>query len=454
MTKTKNSICKNSLLAVSVILLIIICNFSCSKTGNLGTDLISDDWIHAVGTEYHNIKFSALSEDSLVYANAGFPTTFFVGNVDDPIFGNVQGELYSQISFAVTKDVSFLKNKVDSIVLSMKYDTAAFYGDPNALQTIKVYPLIDTLYLNKTYYHNALQHRYSNDELGSIENFKPNLKDSVRFKVDTIEYGFPPQLRMRLDTAKFMGILRSLDDTVYNNLTLFSSKVPGIAIVSQTKGAVMAFQPTNSESRITIYYTVDNKKAQFNFLLGSMLVSNNRVDNTGSSVDGFMKNTTNGDSICFLQGFNGKSLRIQIPYDPEWQGKLVKYAVLELYSPEIPTDNTGYFKRPPYLLLKDLSTSKPYLNIIDARYALLPNNLTELARSFGGKLEKITLNGEEVSVYRCNITGHFINAKKAKKDIDILLSPLYKVQRADRLILGGNQHSKYSSRLKLVFSEQ
>ncbi|NOT36261.1 MAG: DUF4270 family protein [Saprospiraceae bacterium] len=448
LSRTANAIGKG------IICLFLFLQISCNKTSDLGTDLISDDWIHAIGVDYTNIKLSAIHEDSLTYAAAGFPPTLFVGNTEDPIFGTLKAELFTQLNFAVTKELAFLKGSVDSIILSVKYDSSSSYGDLEALHSIHVYQLQDTLKVSKAYMHSDLNIRYSPEILGTLNNFKPNLKDSVKFKIDTIQYGFSPQLRIPLDTNKFMGILRNFSDTVFNNLSSFYEQFRGLAIVPQNKASLLALQPSNSESRVTIYYTIDNKKAQFNFFFGSSMVSYNRVDNSNSKAEPFIKNTVSGDSIAFMQGFNGTSLRVQIPYDSTWNERLIKYAVLEIYSPEVSGDDTKLYKRPPYVMVKDKNTPQPYQNIIDARYALASNSLNELIRSFGGNLSKTTLNGEEVSLYRCNITGHFINAKKAKKDIDIILSPLYKVYRADRLVIGGSKNSKYGTKLKLVFSEQ
>ncbi len=438
-------------LAAYIFVIALIVNFSCNKTGNLGTDLLSDDWIYAQGTDYHNLKLSSIAEDSVIFSAAGFPGTFYIGNVTDPIFGKYESEFYTQLNFGITKDVEFLSSTVDSVVLSIRYDSSNFYGEREALQTVRVYPLIDTLHLDKTYYKDMLKHMYVKDELGKLENFKPNLKDTVKILHDTIPVSYSPQLRIHLDTNKFMSILRKMDDTSFNDLVAFNSAFPGVAIVAEGTQSLIAINPSVTESGITIYYTtVDKKKARFNFFFGSARVANNRIDNVNTTVEPFIKNQIGGDSICYLQGFCGNSLRIQIPYDNSWDGKLINYAVLELYSPDVMGDNIRNFSRPSGLFIRDLAKGKPYLNIVDLSYALQ----SDLALYFGGNLSKTTLGAEEVAVYRFNITGHFINSKKLKKEIDLLISPVSKAQRPSRLILGGQANSKYGAKLKIVFSEK
>ena len=72
--------------------------------------------------------------------------------MDDPIFGKVEAEFYSQIRFIPTKERSFLTNKIDSVVLSIRYDTVEFYGDPTKLQKIEVFQLDEPLDQRTRYY--------------------------------------------------------------------------------------------------------------------------------------------------------------------------------------------------------------------------------------------------------------------------------------------------------------
>ncbi|MEP7195067.1 MAG: DUF4270 family protein [Saprospiraceae bacterium] len=439
------------------LLFIIACQFlifsSCNKSNTLGSDLISNEWINAVGIDSFSFNTNSFIQDSIICAASGFPGTFFIGKIKDPIFGDYNSEIYSQLNFAVTREISFLHRTVDSVILSLRYDTASFFGNPQDLQSIKVFTLIDTLEVSKTYYCKDLKLKYSNDELGSLMNFKPNLSDSIHYKINNVDYSFAAQLRMNLDTSKFMSIMRNLSDTVFSNLNLFTKLFPGIAIVPDNTSSLMAFLASNLESRITIFYnSTDTTKAQFSFYFGPSRVSANSTDNTGSRVENYAKNIESGDSIAFIQGFTGADMRIKIPYQASWNNSLVNYAVLEINSPELTIDNTTYYKRPQLLVVKDYNSGRP-VNIIDAAYGLSLNNFTDYQNFFGGNAKEITLNGEKVYQYKFNITGHFLQAKKSKKDIDIIISPLLKTERANRLIIGGNKNSKYPAKLRLVFSD-
>lgn len=51
----------------------------------MGSDLISDEWIHAKGVDTFKFDISYYELDSLLLAYAGLPNTYFVGKMDDPV---------------------------------------------------------------------------------------------------------------------------------------------------------------------------------------------------------------------------------------------------------------------------------------------------------------------------------------------------------------------------------
>ncbi|MFN8279652.1 MAG: DUF4270 family protein [Saprospiraceae bacterium] len=439
-------------IAVIVIIIGILLQ-TCNKSSNLGSDLLSDEWINASGLDTFSLSMEPYVQDSLVYASAGFPNTFFAGSVKDPYFGTLESEIYTQLYFAITNETDFLTRPIDSVVLSLRYDSTSYFGQPDAVNGIHVHTLTDTLYLSKTYYKNEVIHHYDPNELGSVKNFIPNLRDSVKFNINSVEYTYAPQLRIPLDTAKFMGILRAFDDSVFTSLTYFTNAFPGIAIHSDATQALLAIALTNTDSRITIYYNpTDTTKGTFEFNLGLMRISTNRNNNAGSRAEQFELGTNLSDSLSYIGGFGGVDTRIKIPYHKSWDSLLVNYAVLELVSPEQPTDPSSIYKRPPVLNLKEVSSGKP-ASIVDALYASSFNNTSDFIRYFGGAPIQSVINGETVYKYRFNITGYFTEMKKQKKDLDIIATSLAKTQSPNRLVVGGPKHERYPAKLILVLSQ-
>lgn len=109
--------------------------------------------------------------------------------MDDPIFGKVEAEFYSQIRFIPTKERSFLTNKIDSVVLSIRYDTVEFYGDPTKLQKIEVFQLDEPLD-QRTRYYSDFKARLKSTRLGVLEQFIPNRNDSVKVTQNNVTSSF------------------------------------------------------------------------------------------------------------------------------------------------------------------------------------------------------------------------------------------------------------------------
>ena len=71
----------------------------------------------------------------------------------------------------------------------------------------------------------------------------------------------------------------------------------------------------------------------------------------------------------------------------------------------------------------------------------------------GGDPVLVQVNGQDVYRYKMNITAHFKQLQKTKKTLDLLLSPLFKTESANRVVLYGNKHSQYRAKLNVIYSE-
>ncbi len=81
------------------------------------------------------------------------------------------------------------------------------------------------------------------------------------------------------------------------------------------------------------------------------------------------------------------------------------------------------------------------------------NTLNNYNRIFGGNPVQKDINGKSLYTFKMNITRHFQNAQKARKPMDLLISPLFKKESAARAVLFGPGHSQYPAKLILTFSE-
>ena len=438
--------------------LVILSFDSCDKNETLGNGLISDEWVNAKGVDTFNFSVKPYQQDSLLTAYAGLPGTFLLGKMNDPIFGKVEAEFYSQIRFIPTKERSFLSNKIDSIVMSIRYDTVEFYGNPLKHQKIEVFQLDEPLN-QRTKYYSDFKAKLKPTRLGILDQFVPNRSDSVKVTQNNVTTAFYPQLRIPLDTAVFMDILRKMPDTAFTNVDSFIYLFPGIGLVASQDASMMALNPGNSDSRITIYYQInDTTQGQFVFNMGDFAVKapHIKVDNSTAPAGSFISGQTTGDSLIFIQGMSGGDARLQISYDSNWANKFLNFAVLEFFVAELPGDNLSWFKPSGLLFLQDLSSGKEE-DIRDYTIGRnLSRDLTNLSQYLsicGGNPVTVTENGVNIYRYRFNISAHFQKTIREKKGLDLLITPLYKTESAQRVVLYGNKHSKYPAKLRLVYSE-
>jgi hypothetical protein len=441
-------------------LLIFLCN-SCNDFDSFGTDLLNNDWIHAKGDSSFTFTAKSADLDSLITfynrsylsSNSLSSVSFPLGKMIDPVFGKVEAAIGTQLRIIPTSNLAFLKNPIDSIMLSLRFDTSLFYGKYKEPMNFSVYPLTQAYNAATTYYsHYTLQYDASK-KLGERIAYFPNRTDSLPLQTDTLKYRAFPQLRIALDVNAFMTILKSYSDTVYFTLDSFSKVFNGIAIVCEQGNGIISVQPEHSDSKVTIYYhdngSVTQSTQEFN--MGNLAVKTPeyKIDNQGTIAGQCIDGTIPGDSLLCLQGFNGRDIHITIPYDTKWNGKFINFAVLQFYAQtELPGDSLSNYSLPGLLEIFDVSGGTKVG--IDDVIAALGSNYT---RVFGGNPVETTVNGKSMYLYKMNITRHFQKSLKAKTSMDLVISPLLKLESPARAVFFGPGKSPFSAKLFLTYSE-
>ncbi|HRI00565.1 MAG TPA: DUF4270 family protein [Saprospiraceae bacterium] len=438
-------------------LLVSICSLigfiRCNEPDTVGNELLQDEWIYAKGIDTFSHSLTYIQTDSIPSFTppSNSLKTFMVGHLDDPLFGSKDYAFAIQPRFVPVNPLDFLKRPIDSIVFSLRYDSLSFYGDRSKPMDIEVYQLEEFLDANKTYLMKD-QVKISNNKLGEIKNVVANAKDSVSVTLNKITSKLLPQLRIPMDTGKFMSILRSFHDTTYNSADYFVKAFQGLAIVAKNAQSVIAFKPENVESKITLYYKGDTSQLAFDFVFSNLSVKVPIYTNSyqGARVESFINGTD--QDFVFMDGAAGFDTRLKIPYNPALEGKFINFAVLELTVPKLPGDDSKLFPLCEYVILEDLTTgSKVPIPITDVLSGI--TNLAVLRSQFGGN--PFLPQGSQFYKYKMNLSAHFISAFRSKKDIDLIITPLYKPESAARAMFYGSQYADPSlkSKLSITISE-
>lgn len=445
---------KVSLFAFFVSLFLIL--NSCEKSNILGSDLISDEWIHAKGVDSFAIGIQSYQQDSLLIAYSVLPNAYFLGKMKDPVFGISECGFVSQLRFTPVKEVDFLSLPIDSIVLALRYELNGFYGDTALSHTVEVYELEDSLSRDQRFYQ-GFSAKFKPNVLGKLENFIPNRKDTVQVKLNNVINYFNPQLRISLDTGVFMNRMRSMTDSSFASVDSFLKQFYGIGVISTKEAGMMSLLPISEQSRITIYYHEDTVQYEFVFNMGPFATKAPIIKlDHDQRIKDYIANTVNGDSIAYIQGLTGPDMKLSVPYYSSWDTGFLNHAVLEFYVAVNDVQDTGFFSPIDLMYLQDLESGKPQ-DIRDFIIAKsISNQLTNIGdfvTVFGGSPRRVQINNETLYKYSFNITAHFQKVRKEKKGLELLVTPLFKTETARRVKLYGNKHSKYPAKLKLIYSE-
>jgi hypothetical protein len=423
--------------------------FACNKSTIVGSEILDDDFVDVAYTDTFSIKAKTIAGDSArMYPISS--SLFLLGNIDDPVFGRSNTEVYTQIRKLF--DIPEMSNAVlDSVVLSVSLNSDGLWGDSMALHTVEVYELgeslvdYDSLYTNQQFGKGML--------LGS-KTFNPFFPDTatVVFNADTARYN--NLLRIPLDQSFGEKLLS--DTLALQNDTLIQNLTNGLVIRSTASntsvfGISTFVVPDEFTNKVVLYFTRNgSEKEEHIMTLGgkrSMYVENDR---SGTLLESFLDDPQKGDSVLFLSGMLNSYIDLEIPVLDGLENRLINYAELEFTVNNELSGNPYEPIERIYAYNIDENGNRAY--IYDLNIAILQSTINY----YGGELgEKETVEGNTLERYRINVTNEL------KRRIDendtrttIRLIPYLSTQRANRSIFYGPGNTEYPPRLKITFTQQ
>ena len=165
-------------------------------------------------------------------------------------------------------------------------------------------------------------------------------------------------------------------------------------------------------------------------------------------IKNFLSSTTAADSLIVLQGMAGAKAKIEFPNLRSLNGKyIINKAELEFtINDDLATDKFAPISQ---ILLLD-GKSQP---ITDSQVAGYTSDATifQTIPNFGGYVT----NGSSATgrVYRFNISAHLQNMLNGSAGTELILYPIFKNVRSNRVVLYGPKHSKYRAKLNLTYTK-
>lgn len=364
MTKTR---------VLTLIFFIILINFSaCRKNPEkIGKDLQpTNSYIQVAFNDEHNIVSSTFTVPYLNTKQLGYA---FVGNLNDPVFGNSNYDFFTQYSLN-TSSLYWGDNAVaDSVVLNLTYN--GYYGDTTDKQlTVKVFEIIDDMYADSVYRSNM------------VLDCEP---------AELATYTFVPRPLTPIDTVIDRGVLKiPLDVSIAEKLVAngpyatndaFKEKFKGLRVTcdkNSTPASAISFNLTHSYSYLRVYYHNDNDTLSYDFKVTSADVRFNHYTHDYSNSEIILFDTLNNPKL-YVQGTSGTRVWVKFPHLQEWADTLNGHVAVneaKLILTGAVTDTAMY--APPAKLVAAGAKFDA-----DTIYAILPDQYIS-AEYFGGNYNK------------------------------------------------------------------
>jgi hypothetical protein len=447
--------------------------FACQEETNLGESLLKDEKVDIEFTSDFNLIGNNFIQDkiaSYIFTPAPIggqaaivsPGTGMIGELTDPVFGKIQGSIYSKLIYGTTSAPSFKDLRLDSAFIIMRYDSMGVYGNKTEPHRITVqeitedYLALDTIYSNKKL---AVSSTIIGEKI-----LIPAPKDSIKTlrHSDSTMVKLAPQIRIRLkDTwAKSFfnnpiingGVTGDINGELYKVLK-------GIKITSSATQSLLGVDidltgATSSNIPIMVlYYTNPSTKTKttYSFQFSSLKFNSVELTTSGTTASGAIGNQGKSDQYLYLQSINGQGVSVELPSLTALSNKIINHAELVLTVAELPGDNLKLYPPIPQLIAsKNVGGKKTVIK--DASDLINATPSLSLSTAFGGVLLG---NSGGTRSYKIIITKHIKEILAGKtEDNKIFLSALNRGERPHRTVFYGAKNSTNPIKLRITYSEK
>jgi Domain of unknown function (DUF4270) len=437
-----------------VLIGVIAIGSSCTRATIVGNDLLDDD-IKTVGfTDTFRLRARTTVEDSVITHSSLLGPQMIrhaFGNLNDSYLGTTSSELVSQM-FLSDFGSEFLDFDVDSVVLSLVYDTAGNYGILSEPVTVEVFRNRTTLLVTQSYFSNEIFMR-DPEPIGEKRNFIPDFVDSVRIDRPGDTTFVAAHLRIPL-SDEFIEELKSQTPGTFSIDDSFMMWFQGVHVVlSEGENTILGVKLNDSQSGMTIYYSAADsslyKSYQFIFTgrLGAHVqVATFEHNYMGSGAEEFIDDWDKSDSLTFIQSFSGLNTEFEIVGLEELEDVLINQAILEFYVADLADDDRSFYPETKRIQTRTMNSLDRLINSRDVNLAIGAQDLS----LFGGDL---TTDGDGIKMYSMNITASVQDIVQGRAENSIFLSSFLKQNDSRRVILYGPGHPDFPARLKIIFTK-
>ena len=426
--------------------------FACNQDTIIGTDLISDQLIDVEYSDTIDISAKSVLGDSLIVFTAGpFTSTnlsiSLMGHLEDEYFGTTETAAFFNIGLSTADSLDWADASIDSVILTIPFDTVSTYGDTMAIHNFELFPLTENMLDRDTFRTNDWL-SFDPMTIGTYSQV-PAIRDSLEVYnpgTDTIDV-IQPHLRIAITDNAYITNLIEVAHSADNDST-FRAEIDGFALQSKTDvNSITNLDFSNEVSslrELTVYYTKSGDKDSYSFPIGARRSIAFQHDYSGSEAAEALNNQAFSDSILFIQSMQGLNIEVDLSSLRELDAGTVNYAELEFtiaMDPNYDLDTQAPIERIGAFWKNDEG------NIVDIDDITIGDDIFFFSQFFNGFVDD---SGENM-VYKLVITNHVLDIINDRVDENKLILIAFNKQFfANRSIVYGPGHSLYPMKLKLV----
>ena len=440
-------------------IVVLMTLYACEDPTTIGSGLLEEEEISLNSQSDFDISSTTFQPDPIpVYIrNSSNFTIFNIGKYTDPIFGEVSSKAVLRVEYNFNLDIPNLSSiYIDSVVLAIAYDSTGGYGNKDILHDIKVFeasefPITDTILSN-------LSLPVIETPLGaSTRKFAP--KDSVTIQdylADTVFRKAAPQLRISLDTSRFLSLFSDFESV--NTSAELVGKLKGFVISSDPQGnglmglnmGTTTSDATSGLNGLYIYYRTksNNTRTVAKLILSLQKYNLPTIGFQNSPFGSALGSAEIGKERLFVQGLGGPNVKLRFDDINELKGKVINHAELEIAAETLSGDDKTLYPYANQLILS-YQKDNSFVTISDITDLSSPGIAIEAG--FGGTL--LSRSGTPNGTYKMVVTKAIkamLNGQVPNNEL--IVSPLLSAQRPGRVVLYGAKHPQYPIKLKVAYT--
>jgi len=436
---------------------------SCNSSDDFGSGLVEDEFLDVGFDQIFSLSASTVSNESVAtyeISTRSRDSTFVIGNLSDPVFGNVDAVAYFQLRYVTAVNRAGLGDiTVDSVVLDLRVSRQFLYGDTLLPFNLSVHRLDEELKIDTTIRSNFYP-SFDVNPLGEVQDYllKPNSRiptsdttsvpNYIRLKLDPAFGQEIMDTQFALDSvSQFMRAFRGLAIKVDGSTP---SPLFGINLLPRSASTLV-----ESDTRMRIYFSGPDTSGVVNTRLTDTQprFSSYRHNYEGSPAGNYVDKDGIEADYMFLQGLAGARPRIELPTLEEMDGRSVKLALLEVaISDDFNNPNGNLYPRVAQILIASVGEDgQP--SVIPDIVRFQPGGAAVITTQFGGTPVPGSFDGNTVTIYRMNITSYIQQYLKGNRPSTLELYVAGSGRRPERVVLYGPDHPVYPVRLKLIYTE-